>query len=100
MMADAERQNTVAAMTAMREAIWRVATLPTPWLKQNMTTSGATMMAWYLTVAKYTALAHALRACNGNRRQAAKLLGVSRNQVYLLLRELENISKGGLSNAT
>ena len=58
------------------------------------------MMAWYLTVARYTALAHALRACQGNRRQAAKLLGVARNQVYLLLRQLENISKGGLPNAT
>ena len=46
------------------------------------------MMAQYLTIARYTALAHALRACQGNRRQAAKLLGVCRNQPYLLLSQL------------
>jgi len=46
------------------------------------------MMAWYLAIARYTALAHALRATRGNRKQAAKLLGVTRNSVYLLLRPL------------
>ena len=47
------------------------------------------MMAWYLAVARYTALAHALRATKGNRRQAAKVLGVHRNCVYLLLGQLD-----------
>ena len=47
------------------------------------------MMAWYLAVARYTALARALRATQGNRRQAAKMLGGSRNTVYLLLRPLD-----------
>ena len=46
------------------------------------------MMAWYLAVARYTALAHALRATRGNRRQAAKLLGVSRPSLYVWLRQL------------
>jgi len=46
------------------------------------------MMAWYVAIARYTALAHALRATQGNRRQAAKLLGVTRNNLYLLLRQL------------
>ena len=49
---------------------------------------GDTMMAWYLAVARYTALAHALRATKGNRRQAAKLLGVQRTYLYALLRQL------------
>ena len=47
------------------------------------------VMAWYLTVARYTALAHALRACQGNRKQAATLLGVARSHVYVLLRQLK-----------
>ena len=46
------------------------------------------MMAWYVAVARYTALAHALRATKGNRRQAAKLLGVQRTYLYALLRGL------------
>ena len=46
------------------------------------------MMAWYVAIARYTALAHALRATKGNRQQAAKLLGVQRNTLFLLLREL------------
>ena len=49
------------------------------------------MMAWYLAVARYTALAHALRATKGNRQQAAKLLGVQRTYLYLLLRQLSNV---------
>ena len=47
------------------------------------------VMAWALTVARYTALAHALRACQGNRKQAATLLGVARSHVYVLLRQLK-----------
>ena len=46
------------------------------------------MMAWYVAVARYTALAHALRATKGNRQQAAKLVGVQRSYLYLLLRQL------------
>ena len=46
------------------------------------------MMAWYVAVARYTALAHALRQTRGNRRQAAKLLGVQRTYLYSLLRQL------------
>ena len=47
------------------------------------------MMAWALTIARYTALAHALRVCRGNRQQAATLLGVARSHVYVLLRQLK-----------
>ena len=47
------------------------------------------MMAWYLAVARYTALAHALRATQGNRRQAARLLEVNRTYLYSLLRQLQ-----------
>ena len=46
------------------------------------------MMAWYVAVARYTALAHALRATKGNRQQAAKMLGVQRSFLYALLRQL------------
>ena len=44
------------------------------------------MMAWYLAVARYTAIVHALRATKGNRRQAAILLGISRARLYQDLR--------------
>ena len=43
------------------------------------------MMAWYLAVARYTALAHALRLTGGNRKRAAWLLGVNRSYVCFLL---------------
>jgi len=47
------------------------------------------MMAWWLSITRYTALAHALRVTKGNRLQAAKLLGVQRTYLYLLLRQLD-----------
>ena len=43
------------------------------------------MMAWYLAVARYTAIVHALRATRGNRRQAAALLGITRPTLYRYL---------------
>ena len=47
------------------------------------------MMARWLLVAKYTALAHALRLTRGNRQRAAKLFGVQRTYLYKLLRDLQ-----------
>jgi len=40
--------------------------------------------------ARYAALVHALRATQGNYRQATRGLGLGRNTFYLWLRELRN----------